>query len=154
MKQLILLASAVAICLCATSCRTQTHYASTGHVATNTSEGVVTVRSTGTGATKKKAITNAEHKAFDILFFRGLPESAQKRPMIGSNEESEKSKNRKWFNEFYESRYQTFIISSVPVGNATTNRTNETQITMEVKINLNALRRDLEGYGVIRKFGY
>jgi len=44
-------------------------------------------------------------------------------------------------------------MSSIPVSGLTKVKGGKS-ITVDVKINLNALRSDLETFGVIRKFGY
>jgi hypothetical protein len=118
-------------------------------------EQTVTVRSVGLGDDEEKAIINAEQKVFDVLFFRGLPESRQKLPLIGTDESGEKAKNRDYFDKFYDGkRHKTFIMSSIPVGNLTRVKGGNKTITLDVKVNLSALRRDLETFNVIRKFGY
>lgn len=117
-------------------------------------EQTVTVRSVGVGNDKEKAIINAEQKVFDVLFFRGLPESKQKIPLIGSNEQEEKSKHKKYFDSFYDGkRHKTFVMASIPVSNAEAMGRNK-MVTVDVKVNLSALRHDLETFNVIRKFGY
>jgi hypothetical protein len=118
-------------------------------------EQTITVRSISLGNDAEKAIINAEQKVFDVLFFRGLPESRQKLPLIGSNESEEKAKHTDYFNKFYDSkRHKTFVMSSIPVGSAVKVKGGHKQITVDVKVNLSALKRDLETFGVIRKFGY
>jgi hypothetical protein len=117
-------------------------------------EQTLTVRSVGIGNDEEKAIINAEQKVFDVLFFRGLPESKQKIPLIGSNEQEEKSKHKNYFDSFYDGkRHKTFVMSVIPVSNAKA-KGRQKMVTLDVKVNLSALRRDLETFGVIRKFGY
>jgi hypothetical protein len=121
----------------------------------NGDEQTVTVRVIGLGNNEEKAVINAEQKVFDVLFFRGLPESRQKLPLIGSNETEEKAKHKKYFDTFYDGRrHKTFVMSSIPVSNAVKVKGGQKQIAVDVKINLSALRSDLETFGVIRKFGY
>jgi hypothetical protein len=118
-------------------------------------EGTVSVRAIGIGNDREKAIINAEHKVFDILFFRGLPESVQKIPLIGNNESEEKAKHKKYFDEFYDGRrHRTFVMSSIPVTDLAKYKNGQKMITVDIKVNLSALRRDLETFGVVRKFGY
>lgn len=117
-------------------------------------EQTLTVRSVGVGNDEEKAIINAEQKVFDVLFFRGLPESKQKIPLIGSNEQEEKSKHKNYFDGFYDGkRHKTFVMSSIPVSNAKA-KSRQKIVTLDVKVNLSSLRHDLETFGVIRKFGY
>lgn len=116
-------------------------------------EQTVSVRVVGVGTNEEQAIINAEQKVFDVLFFRGLPESQQKMPMVGSDESAEKSKNKKYFDKFYDGqRHKTFVMSSIPVSGVTKVKGGKS-ITVDVKVNLSALRSDLETFGVIRKFG-
>ena len=119
------------------------------------SEGAVTVRTTGTGSRQRRAMIDAERQAFKDLFFRGYPTSQQKVPMIGVNEIALMQQHKAYFDQFFgmtelgPNRYRSFIISSKPVG-----RYSRNQLTMDVTINLRALRTDLEQHGVIRRFGY
>jgi hypothetical protein len=90
-----------------------------------------------------------------VLFFRGLPGSKQKSPLVGSNESEEKEKHKKYFDEFYNGkRHKTFVMLSIPVSAAVKIKGGQKQIGVDVKVNLSALRHDLETFGVIRKFGY
>ena len=118
-------------------------------------ENTITVRVIGVGSNEEKTILNAEQKVFDVLFFRGLPQSAQKLPLIGSNEIEEKTKHKKYFDEFYgKQRHRSFIMSSIPVSGLAKYKDGQKMISLDVKVNLSALRCDLETFGVIRKFGY
>lgn len=115
----------------------------------------LTMRAVGTGVDEETAIIDAEQKCFSVLLFRGLPESAQKTPLVGSNEQSERAKNPLYFNEFYDKkRYKTFIMSTIPVSGPAEAVDGNEMMTVDVKINLAALRLDLETLNVIRKFGY
>jgi hypothetical protein len=135
------------------ACRTIYPSAEVNYLSGN--ESTVTVRAVGIGYDMEKAVVNAEQKVFDVLFFRGLPESTQKLPLTGSNESEEKAKHKKYFDDFYDGRrHRTFVMSSVPVTNLTKYRDGQKMIAVDVKVNLSALRRDLETFGVIRKFGY
>jgi len=118
------------------------------------SEQTITVRAVGVGINEENAIQNAEQKVFDVLFFRGLPESTQKTPLIGSNEIDEKEKHKEYFNKFYDNkRYKTFIMSSILTSSTRKNKKGKV-VSVDVKVNLSALRGDIESFGVIRKFGY
>lgn len=117
-------------------------------------EQTVTVRAVGIGINEEKAIINAEQKVFEVLFFRGLPESAQKLPMIGSNESEEKAKHKDYFKEFYDNkRHKTFVMSSIPVSSLSRVKEGK-MISVDIKVNLSASRNDLETFGIVRKFGF
>lgn len=118
-------------------------------------DGTITMRAIGTGENQQAAITDAEKNAFEVLFFRGLPESEQKIALIGTNEIEEKQKHQTYFDKFYkDQRYKTFLMSSIPTANATNIKGGSKSIAVDVKINVTALRKDLEQNNVIRKFGY
>ena len=118
-------------------------------------KGYITVTTTGTGVNSRRAMIDGERQAFKDLFFRGYPTSEQKIPMIGVNEIALTQQHKAYFDQFFgmtelgPNRYRTFLISSKRIGKYSGN-----QLKMEVKINLRALRTDLEQNGVIRKFGY
>jgi hypothetical protein len=153
MKYLIKLFLVIFLALFTNACRTIYPSAEVNYLSGD--EQTVTVRSVGLGNDEEKAIINAEQIVFDVLFFRGLPESKQKSPLIGSNESEEKAKHKKYFDEFYDGkRHKTFVMSSIPVSNAVKVKGGQKQIGVDVKVNLTALRHDLETFGVIRKFGY
>jgi hypothetical protein len=118
-------------------------------------EGTITMRAIGIGANQEDAIIDAEKNAFNVIFFRGLPESEQKIALIGTNETEEKEKNKAYFNKFYkDKRYKTFVVSSIPIGDLTKHKGGKKSIAIDVKINLVALRKDLEQNNIIRKFGF
>jgi hypothetical protein len=114
---------------------------------------IINVRVVGIGKNEEQAIINAEMMVFEALFFRGVPESKQKLPMIGSDEHDIKSRNKKYFNDFLDGRrYKTFLMSTVPVSGPFSVKGGKS-ITVDVKVNIMSLRTDLETFGIIRKFG-
>ena len=62
-------------------------------------DGTITMRAIGTGENQQAAITDAEKNAFEVLFFRGLPESEQKVALIGTKEIEEKQKHQIYFDK-------------------------------------------------------
>ncbi len=116
--------------------------------------GTITMRANGIGNSEGEAIGDAIYNAFDVLFFRGLPESEQKKPLVGTNENEERAKNKEYFDEFYKGRYKTFVMSSIPTSELTKYTGGKKGIAIDVKINLVALRTDLEEHNIIRKFGF
>jgi hypothetical protein len=113
------------------------------------------MRAIGFGTNQEDAIIDAEINSFNVLLFRGLPESEQKIALIGTNEFNEKEKHKDYFNKFYtDKRYKTFIMSSIPTSSLTRHKGGKKSIAVDVKINLLSLRRDLEENNIIRKFGY
>ncbi len=118
-------------------------------------DGTITMRAIGIGVNSEDAIYDAEKNAFNVLLFRGLPESEQKVALIGTNEAEEKNKHKDYFNKFYEEkRCKTFVMSSIPTTDLIRNKGGKKSIATDIKINLVALRKDLEQNNVIRKFGF
>lgn len=118
-------------------------------------EGTIVMRSIGVGANQQEAITIAEKRAINVILFRGLPESTQKTALIGTNESQEISKQKDYFDRFYNQlRYKTFIMSSIPVSDLQRQNGGGKSLAVDVKVNLVALRKDLEQSNVIRKFGF
>lgn len=117
--------------------------------------GIITMRAIGSGKKQQDAISEAEKNAINVLLFRGLPESEQKSALIGSNESAEIEKHKEYFDQFYaQKRYKTFIMSSIPVGDFAKQNGGAKSQTLDVKVNLIALRTDLEQNNIIRKFGF
>jgi hypothetical protein len=118
-------------------------------------EGTITMRSIGVGTNQIEAIANAEKSAINVILFRGLPESIQKTALIGTSESEEMDKHKDYFEKFYsQNRYRTFIMSSIPVSNLIKQNGGQKSIAADVKVNLVALRKDLEQNNIIRKFGF
>lgn len=118
-------------------------------------EGVISLRSLGTGNNERDAIADAKKNALNVLLFRGVPGTEQKDPLIGMDESVLIEANRLYFDKFYgENRYNSFIMSSIPTSNFTKRKKGKCCIAVDVKINLLALRKDLEQNNIIRKFGF
>jgi hypothetical protein len=118
-------------------------------------DGTITMRAIGIGVQSEDAINDAEKNALNVLLFRGLPESEQKVALIGTNETEEKNKHKEYFNKlYYEKRYKTFVMSSIPTTDLILHKGGKKSIAVDIKINLVALRKDLEQNNIIRKFGF
>ena len=119
------------------------------------SDGTITARAIGVGSTQDDAINDAEKNTFDVILFRGLPNSDQKTALIGTDESEEKVRHKEYFKQFYlERRYKTFLMSSVPTSSLVEYEGGEKSIGVDIKINLISLRKDLEQNDIIRKFGF
>lgn len=115
----------------------------------------ISLRCVGYGNNRFAAINDAEQAAFKALLFRGIPSSQQKNALISTNESESLQKNSVYFNELLsKGRYKTFITSSIPVSDISHYKGRLKQITVDVKINLYGLRKDLEENNIIRPFGY
>ena len=113
------------------------------------------VRCVGFGHDEQEAIDQAQQAVLSALLFRGYPGSQQETPLAGIAEAEVQGSNKAYFDEFWkDGRYKTFITSTIPVSDFTRYQKGVKQLTVEVTINLRALRSDLEHHGVIRKFGF
>lgn len=116
----------------------------------------LSLRVTSYGKKAKEAIENAEQAAVRTILFRGIPGSNQvENPLIGVNEEKIQKEHKAYFKElFEEKRCSSFILSTVPVSKFSKDATKKKCIVADIKVNLQALRSDLEQHKVIRKFGF
>ena len=125
-----------------------------GKVAYLSSDGMETlsVRSSGIGKDETQAKYQAERLAFENLFFRGISSSNYNKPLVGIDENEQLQKHSSYFNEFFNRRMQTFILSSFQSTPKQKSK-GEIHLTMDLKINTKSLKKDLEENGIIRKFG-
>lgn len=116
----------------------------------------LSLRVTAYGKKAKEAIENAEQAAVRAILFRGIPGSNQaENPLIGVNEEKIQKEHKSYFKElFEEKRCSSFILSTIPVSKFSKDATKKKCIVTDIKVNLQALRSDLEQHKVIRKFGF
>lgn len=119
----------------------------------STDTGTISLSSTGYhNGSINNAIEEAEKQAFETLLFRGVPGSQVPNAMIGTDESEIKSKYKDYFQDFYGNRRcRTFIMSSSKSYSG--RKQAFTSVTLELKINFHALRKDLENKGLKRGFG-
>ncbi len=120
------------------------------------SNGCISLRVTAYGKKCKDAIENAEIIAIKKILFLGIPNSKiLKQPLIGTNESEiiNKNKNNYFYEFFDEERYKNFISSCVPITEFKRDITRKKSITVDIVINIQALRKDLENKEIIPKFG-
>ncbi len=152
MKQTLLFAFIALTFLCGCS-KTQYYTHQVNYI--NGDAHTLSLRSIGLGTNRYKAIEDAELSAIETLLFRGIPASQQKDPLAALNENEALQKHKEYFDELLgNGRYKTFIISSIPVGEMSRHKGATRQMPVDVKINLRALRSDLEQHNIIRSFGY
>lgn len=113
----------------------------------------IELRSIGFGNKKEDALYDSEKKAFEILFFRGIPNTSIQKPLIGSNESELLNKHSTYFDSFFKHRYKSFIMSTYEASPSQKNK-GVISVVTDVKINTLSLKKDLETHGVIRKFGF
>jgi hypothetical protein len=116
-------------------------------------QGTIAVKSTGYGKTQNDAVTDAQKNAFKVILFKGIPGTELNVPLI-ENENEAKSNHDSYFKKLLDQGfYKTFMMSSTESSNLIQIKGGK-KITVDVKINYNSLRKDLEQNQVIRKFGY
>jgi hypothetical protein len=116
-------------------------------------QGTITLKSTGYGKNQKQAVEDAQLNAFKVLLFKGVPGSELNLPMV-ENENEARSRHDEYFNKLLDQgNYKSFMMSSTESSNLIKMRGTK-KINVDVKINYNSLRKNLEQNQVIRKFGY
>jgi hypothetical protein len=110
----------------------------------------ITLKSVGLGANRQEAATNAQHNAFNVLLFRGLPDNS---PLVVDEAEA-RAKHQAYFQRFFSGgQYKTFMVGAAETSEPS--RTKEgVRIYVNVQVNTGSLRRDLEQNGIVRKFGF
>ncbi len=117
------------------------------------SQGTIAVRSSGFGKNRIEAIADAERSAFKTIMLFGLPGTELNVPIIENGDQMMKNK-KKYFTEFFdESKYRNFVMSSIESSDLMKVKGGK-KLTVDIKINYNSLRKDLEQNQIIRKFGY
>ncbi len=116
---------------------------------------VIKVSSTGYGKKGTIAIEEATKNAFEVLLFKGIPNSANANPLVEGSETEAKKTHKKYFETFFSSKqYQTFITySKVAIGPSHYSKGTK-KVTVNIGINIKSLRAELENSGIIRKFGF
>ncbi|MBO5839553.1 MAG: hypothetical protein J6R06_07770 [Bacteroidales bacterium] len=120
------------------------------------SNGCISLRVTAYGKKCKEAIENAEIIAIKKVLFIGIPNSKiLKQPLIGTNESEIINNNNYYFDEFFDKkRYKNFISSCIPITEFKRDITRKKSITVDIVVNIQILRADLESEGIIPKFGF
>lgn len=113
----------------------------------------MTFRVVGYGKNAKVASRDAEQNVIKALMFEGIPNSQQHIPMVQEPESVAMDKYGEQLNTFFDGQYQSEITRSVIVRKFGKDINKQKSITLEVTVNVRALRNKLERIGVIRKFG-
>jgi len=151
MKNLILIISVFLLGSCASK-KYQAPLTAQVNVISEDPYKTIELRSAGFGKSKDDAYNDAETKAFEIIFFRGIPNTSVETPIIGSKDSQITRNHESYFKEFFNTRYKSFIMSSFQASPPQKNK-GVSSAVVDVKINLMSLKQDLEDHGVRRKFG-
>ena len=119
----------------------------------DTNGETMTFRVVGYGKNAKGATRNAELNVIKALMFEGIPNSQQHIPMVPETESVAMNKYGDELTPFFEGQYQGEITRSVVVRQFGKDINKQKSITLDVTVNIRALRNKLERIGVIRKFG-
>lgn len=120
--------------------------------------GTVNVKASGFGKDPLDIEQDARRKAFETILFRGLPASdftALRLPMI-ENEGQARKEHASFFKSFFDEDGSNKFVTSINRLDDKPVKTTDGRKTMaySLTINYEALRRNLEQGGVLRKFGY
>lgn len=102
---------------------------------------------------RNKVIDAAERRAFEIILFRGLPNSEFRNPLF-ENEHEAKRLNTDFFMTFFNDKiYRNFIVSSSTSTLVSKNKNKNYSQEIMLSINVHSLRKYLEQNEIIKKFG-
>lgn len=119
----------------------------------DTSGETMTFRVVGYGKNAKVASRNAELNVIKALMFEGVPNSQQHIPLMQVTESEAMDKYKMELTPFFDGQYQSEITRSAIVRKFGKDINKQKSITLDVTVNIRALRNKLERIGVIRKFG-
>lgn len=139
------------------SCKTTAVYPTANVTFQSVKNGVIQARCIGLGEDEQAAINDAEKNMVRTLLFRGLPGSGQEAPLLSIDEAECEQKYPDYMETLFSEssmRYKSFLQSSIPVSDLQNHGKGVKSIAVDVKVNLKALRLDLEKQGLIRRFGY
>lgn len=136
---------------CATTLPEPTAYQRTGEVKCLVHDNAtISMHVKAMGSTPSEAQHYADIKAFDNIFYKGIPNSNQEVPMI--EEERRTPENDAFVQNFYHtSKHREYITESSVL--KMSEHQGSTFVDQKVTVHLSALRRYLEENDVIRKFG-
>jgi len=135
---------------CACSTPQPLGYERTGEVKCMTHDReTITLASRAMGSTSGEAQFNADVKAFENLFYKGVPNSNQEAPLIDSKKKDEVAD--KLVDFFNSGEYKHYLMES-SVLDQTVNK-GTYFVDQKVQVHLSALRKYLEDNNIIRKFG-
>lgn len=118
------------------------------------SNGCVKMRCTGYAKKAKEAVAEAELSAVRTILFQGISEvPACSLPLIPVTEKEAEGENKRYFRDFYSGGYMRFVVSSEIVTTLKKDAAKRKNMTVDVTVNVKALREDLEKNNVIRRFG-
>jgi hypothetical protein len=140
-----------ALFLLLSSCKTS-QYQTPNIFLISENKGEITLKATTQN--NNKGVEEAQKLAIQTILFRGIANSNSLNIPLIPNENQSLLQHKEYFSNFFDKGfYKTFFLLSQE-SNISKNVRGHKQLDVVMKINVNALRRDLEQNGIIRKFGY
>ena len=134
------------------SCKSSKQYQISNIVLMSENKGEVTLKAIT--SKNDKSIEEAQKFAMKTILFKGIANSNSLNVPLIPNENQTLSEHKDYFNNFFEKGfYKTFFLYSHE-NDLSKNVRGKKELDVIMKININALRRDLEQNNIIRKFGY
>lgn len=152
-KTLLIFSVFIFTCSCSPKISSQ-GIAATVEFVNHDEEGTITVRSSGYGEKITNASYTAQRNAFYVLLFKGVPGSKLKMPLIENEYEANQKNGDYLDNLLNKGGYSKFTVSSTNNYPAQKEKGGGYGVSLNVKINYNSLRKDLEQNNLIRKFGF
>ena len=120
----------------------------------STDGDLVKMRCQGYGKKAKDVVMDAEVSAVKAALFQGISGAGSySSPLVPTTEAEAIKANKKYFRNFYEGGFRLFIVASEIVTPLKKDAAKRKSMTVDVTVNMRAMREDLEKNGVIRKFG-
>lgn len=117
-------------------------------------DGTMLIKAWGTDTKVKKAKEQAKRNAVRALLFKGIPNSAVKRPLV--NEPGAEEKYRDYFDRFFAEggKYNQYIVEIKSVDARDYIKSGcMHRVAVNMKIHYLALQKELENSNIIKKFG-
>lgn len=146
MKQVFLTISILFLIIFHSSAQYQTNCISTDG-------DTMTFRVVGYGKNAKAASNAGELSVIKALMYQGIPNTQQSVPMVPETENTVLQNHKSYLQSFYDGNYKNVITRSVIVRKFEKDENKQKSLTLEVTVNIRALRTELERNGLIRKFG-
>ncbi len=154
MKKILIIVVVLGLQCCSPKLQPQSqNYSASVEFINKDDSGTITVRSSGFGSKKELAVVDAQLSAFNILLFKGLPGTDLNVPLV-ENENDAKNKYSEYFKRLLDQGdYNKFMMSS-SFNSEPVAVKGGFFVSLDIKINYNSLRKDLEQNQIIRKFGF
>jgi hypothetical protein len=149
------LTSIVILTLVITECKTKSpmFYSEVKFIADKTVTNSSTFEVNGYGPTKLAAEDNACKNLFMALFFRGIAESTQIKPLIGTDDQTTLKINKPYFDSFFGQKRFLSFISFKSCSNFQKEKKNN-RITCKISVNIPLLRQDLKTNKILSDYGF